>query len=69
MPGIAVVPAGTPVQKLIKVVLNYTDPIRSVVGSDLLPQYAATDTMPSHSENNYTYELVRSLHLAGTTGK
>jgi CheY-like chemotaxis protein len=62
--GIAGVPTGTPVQILIKVVLNYNDLIRSVPGSDLLPQYVPkyvpTDSMPSHSANNCTCRLVRT---------
>ncbi len=67
-PWVAGVATWTPVQKLIKAVLNYNDPIRSVAGIDLLPHYAATDTMPSHSDNNYRCGLVRFLHRGGTTG-
>jgi hypothetical protein len=50
------------VQIAIKAVLNYSDPIRSPTGSDLVPQDAVTDPMPGHSENYYTYGLVRYLH-------
>ena len=53
-------------QKLIEAVLNYNDPIRSVVGIDLLLQYTATDTTLSHSENYYTCGIVRSMHLGKT---
>jgi len=60
-PRVAVVAAGTPVQIAITVVLNYGDPTRSVVGSDLVPQYATADTMPKHSENYHTCEVVRAL--------
>jgi hypothetical protein len=50
------------VQIAIKAVLNYSDPIRSPTGSDLVPQDVVTDPMPGHSENYYTYGLVRYLH-------
>ena len=56
-------------QKVIEAVLNYNDPIRSMVGSDLRPQYTVIDTMRSHSDNNYMYGVVRSRHLSGKTSK
>jgi hypothetical protein len=46
------------VQTAIKVVLNYSDPIRSVMGRDLRPQHAATDTFPWPAETNPTSEVI-----------
>ena len=39
-------------QKPSKVVLNYSDPTRSVTESDLGPQYALTDTVLWPDETN-----------------
>jgi hypothetical protein len=57
-PGVTEVAAGTSVQIAITVVLNYSDPIRSVMRSDLRQQYAATDTTPSPAETDHTSELI-----------
>ncbi len=57
-PGVAGVPAGTPMQIPIEVVLNYSDPTRSVTGSDLGPQFPATDTVRWPDETNCCTSLI-----------
>ena len=53
-PGIAVIPAGTPVQKVIKAVVNYYDPMRSTTRKGIIQENTVTNSMLRHCENNYS---------------
>ena len=53
-PGIAVIPAGTAVQKVIKAVVNYYDPMRSTTRKGIIQENTVTNSMLRHSENNYS---------------
>ena len=53
------VAAGTPVQVAIKVVLNYSDATRSVMGSDLGPEEAPNDTVLWPYETNSSTDLIK----------
>jgi hypothetical protein len=66
--GVAGVPAGTPVQRAITVVLNCNAPICSFRRCALIPHQVVTDSMPKHSANNYICGVVRALHIGANMG-
>jgi hypothetical protein len=56
------------VQIAIKVLLNYKDPICSARRCALAAHQVVADRMPSHSANNYTFDVMGTLHLGGKMG-
>jgi hypothetical protein len=55
-------------QIAITVLLSYNDPICSARRCALALHQVVADSLPKQSDNNRTYEVVRSLHRGGTTG-